>query len=403
MQSDRLDRLPIYPFQRMDALFADLAPAAGIEPINMSIGDPQHEPPALLAETVAANNHLWSKYPTMPGTPDLREAMAEWLTRRYGLSPGLIDPAINILPLAGTKEGLFLVALALVPEPKDGRRPAVLMPDPAYPVYEGAGILSGADLVYLPATERTGFLPDLDGIDAADLDRAVMMYLCTPSNPEGAVASMEYMRRAVALARQHDFTLVVDECYAEIYFADPPTGGLEAAQSLGPGPRGHAFDNVVVFHSLSKRSSAAGLRAGFVAGDPAAIRAFFRVRRAGGTQVPGPIQAAAAALWRDEPHVVENRALYRSKFEIADRVLGNRFGYRKPGGGFFLWLNVGDGEVAATRLWTEAAVKVLPGAYLTRTEVDGVNAGVPYIRVALVHDDKTVEEGLDRITRTLEP
>ncbi|MGH7094539.1 MAG: aminotransferase class I/II-fold pyridoxal phosphate-dependent enzyme, partial [Stellaceae bacterium] len=227
-------------------------------------------------------------------------------------------------------------------------------------------------------------------------ERTALFYLCSPANPQGTIASLDYLKQAIRLAREYDFVLAVDECYAEIYDQLPPPGALEACAALGGG-----FDHVVVFHSLSKRSSAAGLRSGFVAGDPRYVGQFKRLRDFGGCQVPLPVQAAATALWRDEAHVVENRALYRRKFDLAEAALGGRYGFYRPDGGFFLWLDVGDGEAAALRLWREAAIRVLPGGYTARAGQSGVNPGSQYIRLAVVHDAATLEDAFARIRRVL--
>lgn len=388
----RLDALGAYPFTRLAQLLEGVTPAANVPPLAMSVGEPQHEPPALLAETIARHANLWNRYPPGAGTDEMREAAAGWLTRRYALPDGFLDPSAHLLSLAGTKEGLFLAGLAAVP---DGRGAAVLMPNPFYLVYEGAAAMAGAELVHLPATAATGFLPDLDAIDEAVWARAALFFLCTPGNPQGAVASPAYLDRALALARRHGVVLCVDECYSEVWDRAPPSGALEAAHRSG------SLANLLVFHSLSKRSSAAGLRAGICAGDPDLIARFLRLRSYGGAQVPLPIQAAAAALWRDEAHVEENRARYRAKLDVAEAILGRRFGFYRPPGGFFLWLDVGDGERATERLWREAAIRVLPGAYVARAGADGINPGAAYIRVALVHDEATVAAALERMTRVL--
>ncbi len=392
----RLDKLGDYAFTKVAQLLAPVAPQANATPIVMSVGDPQHSPPDFVQRVIAENARLWNRYPPMTGTQAYREAVAAWLARRYRLPAGMISPERNILPVAGTKEGLFLVAQVLVPEAKAQRTPIVLLPNPYYMVYSGAGVMAGAETHFLNATRDTGFLPDLDAIPEETLARTAAFYLCSPSNPQGAVADLAYLKQAIALARAYDFVLVIDECYAEIYDQAPPPGGLEACAALGDD-----FSHVIVFHSLSKRSSAAGLRIGFVAGDPAVIGRFLELRSYGGCQIPLPIQEAATALWREESHVEENRALYRSKFDVAERVLDGKFGFYRPQGGFFLWLEVGDGEQAALKLWREAAVRTLPGGYLARKNGRGINPGERYIRVALVHDDATVEDGLERIVRVL--
>jgi aspartate/methionine/tyrosine aminotransferase len=393
-----LDTLGAYPFTSLNKLLADIQPRANAAPIIMSVGEPQHQPPALLAETVAAHPHLWNRYPPIHGSPELREAAAAWLARRYSLPAGLITPDKHVLPVVGTKEGLFLAGLLAVPETKQGRRPVVAMPNPFYLVYAGSAAMTGAEIAYLDATARTGFLPDLDALDEETLARTAAFFLCTPSNPQGAVADLDYLKRAIGLARRYDFTLVVDECYAEIYdrTVAPPVGALQACVALGG-----SLDNVLVFHSLSKRSSAAGLRSGFVAGDPLLIAAMTELRNYGATTTPLPLQAAAAALWRDEAHVETNRALYWRKIDVAESILGTRFGFYRPPGGFFLWLDVGDGEHAARILWREAAVRTVPGAYFARPDARGENPGRRFLRVALVHDEATVAEALTRMVRVL--
>ena len=395
MRNDRLDGLQEFPFRRLAKLLEGVQAPSG-PTYDLTIGEPQHQPPPLLAETVAANGKTWNKYPPIAGTPELRRANAAWLTRRYGLPAGAVDPERHVLALAGTKEGLFLLPLMLVPERGDDARPAVLVPNPVYAVYVGAGTLAGAETVYMPATAETAFLPDLDSLAPELLRRTAALYLCTPANPQGAVADMAYLRRAVRLARLHDFVLVVDECYAEIYDTDPPPGALEAAWA-----ESRSFENVLVFHSLSKRSNAAGLRCGFCAGDPALIARFMRLRAYSGATVPMPLMAAATALWGEESHVEANRELYRRKFDAARRRLGNRFGFYRPAGGFFLWLDVGDGEATTVKLWREAGVRVLPGGYLAVADAAGHNPAASYIRLALVHDEEVVDRALARVAETL--
>jgi aspartate/methionine/tyrosine aminotransferase len=392
----QLAELSDNPFMRLTELLTPIPPRANTPPIVMSVGEPQHDPPALLAETIAAHAHEWNRYPPMPGTPQLREAIAQWLTRRYRLPPGMVSPDRNVLNLAGTKEGLFMLASVAVPPKKAGLQPVVLCPNPYYLVYNGAATMAGAEPVFLDATRANAFLPDLAAIPTATLERTALCYLTSPSNPQGTIAGLDYLKTMIGLARRYDFLLAIDECYAEIYDREPPPGGLEACAALGGG-----FDNVVVFHSLSKRSSAAGMRSGFVAGDPSVIGRFAHLRSFGATQVALPIQAAAAALWDDEAHVVENRARYRRKFDIAEAALGGRYGFYRPPGGFFLWLEVGDGEAATVRLWREAAIRALPGGYIARASNGAANPGDDYIRLAIVHDERTLETAFERIRRVL--
>ena len=391
-----LDSLSDYPFEALRTLLNPVAPRVNDEIIAMSVGEPQHQPPALLTETLMAHAHEWNKYPPMAGTPELRQAIADWLTWRYKLKTGALNIEKNIAALAGTKEGLYLFASVAVPREKAGRQPVVLCPNPYYLVYNGAATMAGAEPVFLDATRDNAFLPNLDDIPEETLARCALFYLCSPSNPQGTIADLDYLKKAILLARQYDFVLAADECYAELYDTIPPPGALEACAALGQG-----FDNVVVFHSLSKRSSAAGLRSGFAAGDPKLVGQFKRLRDFGGCQVPLPIQHAATVLWRDETHVTENRALYRRKFDLAAATLGGRYGFYRPAGGFFLWLDVGDGEAAALRLWRDAAIRVLPGGYTARAANAGVNPGSEYIRVAVVHDEATLDAAFVRMRSVL--
>jgi len=391
----RLDRLTDYPFQRLTAL---LGGAVTPDSIVMSIGEPQHAPPLLVARILAEQAAAWGKYPPGNGTADFRAASADWLGRRFGLPAGLVDPDRHILPVAGTREALYLFAQAVC-NPGD----LVAMPNPFYQVYYGAAILAGGEPLLVPATAETGFQPDFESLGEDVLSRLALAYVCTPANPQGSVASSERLDRLVALARKHNFVLAVDECYSEIHDGIPPDSALAACaradRALIGG--GQGLRNVVVFNSLSKRSSVPGLRSGFVCGDADLIAAFARLRSYGGAATPLPVLAAAAALWRDEAHVEESRALYRAKFDVAERLLGGRFGFTRPQGGFFLWLNVGDGESAALALWQKAKLRVLPGAYLAQNDASGHNPGQPYIRVALVQDLPTTERALSLLAQTL--
>jgi len=396
MLNARLDSLRDYPFQRLADLIAGITPRANVAPILLSVGEPQHRPPDFIRDIIARHED-WNRYPPINGTPEFRKACADWLTRRYRLPAGMIEAETMIAPCAGTREGLYMAATLAVSPPEQGPKPLAFIPNPLYQVYVGAATLAGAQPVLMPTTRATDFLPDLDALDPAALARAQIMYLCSPSNPQGAVADLGYLVKALKLARQHGFLLVLDECYAEIYSGDvPPPGGLEAAAALGGG-----LDNLIVFHTLSKRSSVPGLRSGFAAGAPRTIALLHRLRSYAAAATPLATLDAATALWRDEAHVVENRQLYRAKLDIAERLLGGRFGFYRPGGGFYLWLEVGDGEEAAKTLWRDAAVKVLPGAYLTRPDPDGSNPNQAYIRIALVSDLETTEAALTRIARTL--
>jgi aspartate/methionine/tyrosine aminotransferase len=387
-----------HPFARLSRLL-DAHPAATDDPILLSIGEPKNQPPAFVAEEITAAAGKWSSYPPPRGTPAYNGACADWLTRRYGLPAGTIEAARHVLPLPGSREGLFFAVVAAVQDhhrKRPDETPAVLLPNPFYHVYASSAVAVGAEPVCVAATAATGFMPDFAALDPALLDRTAFCFLNSPSNPQGAAADAGYLAALIRLARRHDFVVGFDECYAEIYDSTPPAGALEAAVALGAG-----LDNILVFHSLSKRSSAPGLRCGFAAGAADLIDGLDLALRVGGAGVSLPILAAGTRLWREEQHVEANRDYYRRNFALAERILGNRFGFRKPEGGFFLWLDVGDGEAAALKLWREAGVRVLPGAYMAESGADGVNPGARYIRVALVYDAATTEEGLNRLVQVL--
>lgn len=389
---NRFAALPPYPFARLRQLLGGIEP--GGPELVMTIGEPRHAPPAFALEAIARHAADFGRYPPTEGPLSYRQAAADWLTRRFDLPPGFVDPQKQVLALSGTREGLFMAALALVPNRKNGKIPAVLLPNPFYQCYAAAAVASGAEPVFVPATAETGHLPDYAGLPAELWDRTAFVYLCSPANPQGAVASRAYLTDLLARAAKAGAILAADECYSEIYDQEPPTGALEVAAAGG------GLENLLVFHSLSKRSNLPGLRMGFVAGGEKLIAEMARLRSYGGATVPAPLAAAGEAAWRDEAHVEANRALYREKFDLADQILANLPGYERPEGGFFLWLRVGEGEKTALKLWRERGLRVLPGAYLAR-DSDGAlggpkgNPGAPYLRVALVESLEATRRGLE--------
>jgi N-succinyldiaminopimelate aminotransferase len=387
---ERFSNLPEYAFPRLRALLRDHAP--GGPEVAMSIGEPTHPIPSFVAEVLARHVSSFGQYPPNDGSAGLRSAIAAWLTRRYGVER---SPETGVIVLNGTREGLFNAALALVPEAKAGQRPVVLIPNPFYQVYAVGAVAAGAEPVFLPAHAADGFLPDFDRVPEATLARTAAVYLCSPSNPQGAIASRDYWRRLIGLAERYDFQIFADECYAEIYRDDPPPGALQVADAMGADA-----ERVVAFHSLSKRSNLPGLRSGFAAGGPQSIAQMKQLRAYAGAPLPLPLQHVAEAVWSDEAHVEANRALYREKYAIADAIFGDVQGYRPPEAGFFLWLPVEDGEAATVKLWRETGVKVLPGAYLARA-VDGVNPADSYIRVAMVAEREDMQRGLEAIRRCI--
>jgi N-succinyldiaminopimelate aminotransferase len=382
------------PFVRLAELIADTTPGKPV--IDLGVGEPKHGVPAFVAAVMAAHINEFGRYPRNEGTPQFRHAVAEWAARRYKLGR-VPDPNREVLVLSGSREGLFLGAIAARRHVVNrSGRPAILIPNPFYAAYSAGAVASDSEVVYLPAKRETGFLPDLDALDGALLRRTVAMFLASPSNPQGAVADLTYLQRVTAMARRYGFLLFSDECYSEIYTQSAPPGVLQAA--------GDQFENVVLFQSLSKRSNLPGLRIGFVMGDRRFIAKFLELRSVAAPQVPIPSQEVAIAAYRDELHVDANRDLYREKFDLADQIIGDRYGYRRPAGGFFLWLDVsalGGSEVVAAKLWREAGVRVLPGRYAARDQDDGSNPGADYIRVAMVHDKETTAEALHRIIAVL--
>ena len=400
MKNPRLDQLDTYAFWRLQTLLENEKPPQEMEPLALHVGEPKVPPPAFVAETVAEQQATWGRYPPHNGTPSYRAAAADWLTRRYSLPDGMIEAERNVLPVAGSKEGLFHMALLAVPGGdtwQQNSKPAALMPNPVYPVYNGAAVFAGAEQISVSATAETDFMPDYAALDPELLERTALVYLCNPANPQGAVADADYLMNLVKLAQQHDFVLVFDECYSEIYRGDPPVGGLEACARLGGDMR-----NVMVLHSLSKRSSAPGIRCGIVSGDAELIDAYKAIRSYAGVSIPLPLQKAGERLWQDEAHVDEIRSHYVALFDMAERILGDTPGFANPPGGFFLWLDVGDGEATALRLWREAGVRVMPGGYMARPDFDtGENPGDRYIRVALVHELDFAEDALTRMAKVL--
>jgi len=392
LASFRLDALPDGPFARLATLLENQTP--GREPISLALGDPSGTVPDFVKQALAREASRFGNYPQIAGTEEWRQAAANWVTRRFGLPQGRLDPQKHVLPLNGTRDGLFSVLFPLVPENKNGQRPIVAMPNPFYQVYAAGALACGAEPLYVPALAANNFLPDYASLPPATLDRIAALYVCSPSNPEGAVADEAYWRTLFELAERHDFIVLADECYADIWFDGPPLCALTArfAQSGG-------VSRLLTFHSLSKRSGLPGLRSGMVAGCADLIAKFRAFRNVAGPQVPTPILAASAACWADEAHVEANRAAYQQKMAAAQDILGDRM--KRPGGGFFLWLKVPDGEAAALGLWQQEGIRVLPGSYMGRGKRQE-NPGFSYVRVALVSDLSTILTALERVRNFLD-
>jgi aspartate/methionine/tyrosine aminotransferase len=382
------------PFARTTELLAPYTPAKPL--ITLSLGEPQHPVPNFVGPVLTRHIADFGRYPAAKGIEPFRQAVAAWLSNRFNL-PRPVDPESEILVLNGSREGLFFAALTAVRYVGERRgRPAILMPNPFYPAYGAGARAAGCEQIYLPTTVANGFLPDLDALDEATLARTVAFYIASPANPQGAVASPDYFRRLKQLADRFGFIILSDECYSEIYTKDAPGSALEYA--------GPDFSNVVAFQSLSKRSNLPGMRVGFAAGDRKFLSAFHELRNVAAPQVPVPLQHVAVAAYGDETHVEDNRKLYRIKFDLADQILGNRYGYGRPAGGFCVWLDMsshGGDEAVAVKLYRDAGVRVIPGSYLARRQNDGSNPGAGYIRLALVSDSESTAEALHRLVETL--
>jgi N-succinyldiaminopimelate aminotransferase len=382
------------PFARTAELLAPYQPGKPL--ITLSLGEPQHPVPAFVGPVLAQHIADFGRYPIAKGIAPFRQSVATWLSRRFQL-PRPIDPESEVLVLNGSREGLVFAALAAANFVGARRgRPAILMPNPFYPAYGAGARVAGCEQIYLPTTPANGFLPDLDTLDEATLARTVAFYIASPANPQGAVASRDYFSRLKQLADRFGFVILSDECYSEVYTREAPGSALECA--------GPDFTNVVAFQSLSKRSNLPGMRVGFAAGDRKFLTAFHELRNVAAPQVPVPLQHVAVAAYDDEAHVEENLKLYRIKFDLADQILGNRYGYKRPDGGFCVWLDVsahGGDEAATVRLYKDAGVRVIPGSYLAREQSDGFNPGAGYIRLALVSDSESTAEALHRLVGTL--
>ncbi len=391
-----LARLQPYPFEKLAALKAGVTPPADKTHIALSIGEPQHPAPQVVKDAIVAALDGLAKYPTIAGEPALREAIAAWAGRRFHLGAAGLDPDTQLLPVTGTREALFAIAQVVL-DPTD--KPLVLMPNPFYQIYEGAALLAGGQPVYLNCDEELGFQPDLNAVDETTWQRCGLVYLCSPGNPTGAVANQADVRDLLEKADRYGFVVCADECYSEIYFNEdaPPKGLLQHCVELGRPD----YRNVLVFHSLSKRSNLPGMRSGFVAGDAALIAAFRRYRTYHGCTLPPPAQAGSIAAWNDEAHVLENRSLYRQKFDAVIDILSPVLEVERPDAGFYLWPRVGGDETGFARaLFAAEHVTVLPGRFLGRETAAG-NPGEGRVRMALVASVADCIEAATRIRHFL--
>lgn len=387
-----LKRLHPYPFERLAQLKKGLVPPADRQHIALSIGEPGHATPHFIQEALLSHLHGLSRYPNTLGLHELRQAIAAWLARRFALPAENIDPESQILPVNGTREALFSFAQCVL---DGGEKPVVIMPNPFYQIYEGAALLAGAEPYYVNTLEENGYLPDFDAVPEAIWRRCRLVYLCSPGNPTGAVLDQSGHQRLLELAERYQFLIAADECYSEIYADEdnPPPGLLQSAHAMG----NSAFRRCIVFHSLSKRSNAPGLRSGFVAGDAQVLRRYFQYRTYHGCAMPLPTQHASSAAWQDETHVRQNRQQYREKFTAVLDILDTVCSVSRPPASFYLWLKtpIADSEFAR-RLFAKENITVLPGSFLSRTS-NGIDPGQYHVRIALVAPLQECREAANRI------
>ena len=390
-----LNRLQAYPFEKLAQLKQGITPADKPH-IALSIGEPRHQPPAFVLQTLTDSLDKIGQYPLTKGLPELRQSIANWLDNRFTLN-GHINAETQVLPVNGTREALFAFAQAVVDRSQAAK---VLMPNPFYQIYEGAALLAGAEPYFYNTLAENQYLPDFDSIAEKDWQACQLLYICSPGNPTGAVMPLEQLKALIEKAEKYDFIIASDECYSEIYFNDQqaPAGLLQAAVEMGNSD----FKRCVVFHSLSKRSNLPGLRSGFVAGDAAILKSFFQYRTYHGCAMSVPLQMASIKAWDDEQHVIENRQRYQKKFDDALNILAPVSEARLPDAGFYLWLKtpINDTDFAQ-QLFQQENITVVPGQYLSR-QADGINPGEHHIRMALVADENETLDAARRLKTFIE-
>ena len=390
MLNPDLQRLKPYPFEQLSALLSGIQPPAGVTPIPLSIGEPQHAPPQFVLDALTEHMGLIAKYPTTKGTETLRSAIASWLNQRFSITHSPIDPDTQVIPVNGTREAIFAAVQAAANRTVGG---LLVMPNPFYQIYEGAAFMAGLTPHYLPI-DASG-QPDYRAVSDRVWADCQFCFICTPGNPSGTVIDEETLEYLINKANEFDFWLASDECYSEIYRNTPPTGLLEVCAQMGH----RDYSQCLVFHSLSKRSNLPGLRSGFVAGDASFIAPFLKYRTYHGCSMSMAVQKASELAWSDEDHVIVNRDLYAEKFQAAADILGEQLDSHDPGAGFYLWAKTPTGcDTFSRDLYAATGVTVLPGQFLGR-EVDGVNPGAGFVRMALVAEPDTCREALLRIQR----
>jgi N-succinyldiaminopimelate aminotransferase len=387
-----LKKLQPYPFEKLNQLLGQVQANAALRPISLSIGEPKHPAPSLVLDVLYKEMSKVSFYPSTKGLPELRQAIADWATRRFHLTK--LNADTEVLPVNGTREALFAFTQAVIDR---SNNPLVVSPNPFYQIYEGAAYLAGASLELLPTLEENRFIPDYSSVPEAVWQDCQILFICSPGNPTGAVTPMETLKQLIALADKYDFVIASDECYSEIYCdeAQAPIGLLQACAELGRDD----YHRCVVFHSLSKRSNLPGMRSGFVAGDAVIMAEFLKYRTYHGCAMSVQNQLASIAAWKDETHVLENRQAYRKKFNAVLNILQPVMKIEQTDASFYLWPEtpISD-ELFAQKLFEQEHVTVLPGSYLSRT-VNGINPGANRIRMALVASEADCIEAAERIKR----
>ena len=393
-----LKRLQPYPFERLRQLHAGITPNPAFRPISLGIGEPKHATPELIKTALNASLSGLASYPATAGEPKLRQAMADWLQRRYSLA---LDPLTQILPVNGSREALFALAQTVIDPTRDGA--TVVCPNPFYQIYEGAALLAGAQIWFAPSDPARNFAVNWADVPQEVWAKTQLLFVCTPGNPTGAVMGLDEWKLLFELSDRYGFVIASDECYSEIYFRDEaPLGSLQAAAHLGR----HDFKNLIALTSLSKRSNVPGLRSGFVAGDADLIKPFLLYRTYHGSAMSPVVQSASIAAWNDEKHVVDNRALYRAKFAQVTPLLAAVMDVALPDAGFYLWAGIperfrGDDAAFSCELLSFYNVVVLPGSYLAR-EAQGHNPGAGRIRMALVAETVECVEAAQRIVQFIQ-
>lgn len=385
----QLQRLQPYPFAKMATLLQGITPNPEYTPIKLGIGEPQHTPPQFVLDVIKDNLDKIQNYPTTNGLPELRQAIADWLVRRFHVKQ--LNADTQVLPVMGTREALFSFVQAAF-DRDDSSRPYVVMPNPFYQIYEGATLLAGGQPYFVNCTSDNQFVGDYDNVPDDVWQKTQLVFVCSPNNPTGSVMNFEQWQRLLELSDKYGFILASDECYSELYFEQPPIGLLEVCAKLGRDD----FDNCVVFHSLSKRSNLPGMRSGFVAGDAKLLAPYAQYRTYQGCAMPVHHQLASIAAWQDESHVEANRALYRQKFNLWLNQLGDKLPLQRPDAGFYFWLPVKDDEQFVKTLYKDLNIHALAGRYLSRDTATG-NAGKNYVRMALVADIDQSQAAIDRL------